>query len=247
MRRPVAAVDAGALSRFHGDMFAAVDHRRLFACLFLGLALSLSAVGCGEDRLSFRVLHVKVAHDGFEVLDVALMDAEGDGDLDLVVATEHDLRLLRFDRGGWSDASAGSGISQVPAVQRVHADGRDLLVERDGKLRRLVGSAVGTWQEAADDEQGPAPGASPVALADLDGDGLDERITLDGQTLRVERRTESGWRDLTAATGADGLALPGPGTRLLAGDLDGDGHLDLAVVGRRLFALLSNGGALPTD
>lgn len=217
--------------------------------LLLGLALLLGPAlpACDERALSFRVLHVPVAHDGFDLLDAALMDAEGDGDLDLVVATESDLRLLRFEPGGWSDASSGSGISRVPAVQRVHAAGRDLLVERDGQLRRLVGSAVGTWTEAERDEPGPAPAVPTELLLDLDGDGTDERATLDGTRLRIEQHTPSGWRDITASTGADGLVMPNPGTRLLAGDLDGDGHPDLAVVGGRLFALLSNGGALPGE
>jgi hypothetical protein len=207
--------------------------------------LLLLLCACDQSALSFRVLHVKVAHDGFEVLDAALMDADGDGDQDVVVATEQDVRLLVHEAGAWRDGSPGAGFGAVAKVERLHADGRDLVLERGGRVRRLVGSAVGTWTEAEADEPGPAPAPILAVELDLDGDGVPERARLDGRRLIVEANDGSGWRDVTVATGADGLTLPAPGTRLLTGDLDGDGHADLLAVGSRLFALLSNGGALP--
>lgn len=212
-----------------------------------GLLSLLALMGCNNRPvLSFRVLHVAVGHDQFEVLDVALVDPDHDGDLDLVVATDNDLRYLRHERGAWQNGTAGTGLDRVAPVQRLHRLGTSLLAERNGTLVLLSASEIGTWSEQS---EGPVPAIEPVVdtelLLDLDGDGNDERVRLAERRLTVESSSPGGdWRDVTALCGADSLLLPAPGRRLLSGDLNGDGQVDLAVVGGRLFVLLGNGGTL---
>ena len=61
----------------------------------------------------------------------------------------------------------------------------------------------------------------------------------------MERRDGQGnWIDITNRIGADGVRLPVPGRRLCAADIEGDGDIDLVLVGGGLFTLLNNGGRL---
>jgi hypothetical protein len=237
----------------------------------LALACLLPATACSDGRpLAFVPQTAPIGHDGAEVLDLAVLDVEGDGVLELVAARPDGLHLLRRSGGIWQDATPGTGLERVTPVETLVAAGRDLLVTRAGRTVRLVASDVGTWSEApaagTDTEPDPATetdsgsgaqaaeapatprGGGVQVDADLNGDGALDRALVDGRVVRVLLRDVTGTLgDVTTRVASDALPLQGPGRRILAADLDGDGDVDLVVAAGRLLLLLSNGGTLSSD
>jgi hypothetical protein len=215
----------------------------------LGALATLGALGgCGgRPALAFTPVPIRIGHDAAQVFDAVAIDADGDGDLDLVAATSDGLRYLRCDDGAWSDATPGSALDALTRVfDRLELDGRDLLAGGGGGGApvRLAFSGVGSWHEG-----GAAPESLPQCGTsvdvDLSGDGSIDRASIIGPIVRVELRDRAGGlHDVTTAVASDALKLRGAGRRLLAGDLDGDGDIDLLAVGERLLVLRSNGGTL---
>jgi hypothetical protein len=222
----------------------------------LALACLLTATACSDERpLAFVPQTAPIGHDGAEVLDLAVLDVEGDGVLELVASTADGLHLLRRRDGRWQDDTPGSGLARIAPVDALAAAGRDLVASRAGRAVLLAASDVGTWAEVPvtdDDAPGSAaalptpPGRTPVQVdADLNGDGALDRALADGRIIRVLLRDMAGrLEDVTMAVASDALPLRGPARRVLAADLDGDGDVDLAVAGGRILLLLSNGGTL---
>ncbi len=208
-------------------------------------ALALLAVACGRDPLVFSPRSIPVGYDRAPVVDADARDVDGDGDADVVAATTEDFRYLEWVDGKHVDATAATALGKVAAAEAMHRDGDDYVLRRDGAWVRLEYSGIGSWHETdapVDADYEPEPALE--ARADLDGDGVPDRARLDGRRVLVELRRGDAWVDVTAEVGARGLALPVDGTRLRAADLDGDGDVDLLVVGQRLYALWSNGGAV---
>ena len=220
----------------------------VIALASLGALATLGALGgCGgRPALAFTPVPIRIGHDAAQVFDAVAIDADGDGDLDLVAATTDGLRYLRCDDGAWSDATPGSALDTLTRVfDRLELDGRDLLAGGGGGAPvRLAFSGVGSWHEG-----GAAPESLPQCGTsvdvDLSGDGSIDRASIIGPIVRVELRDRAGGlHDVTTAVASDALKLRGAGRRLLAGDLDGDGDIDLLAVGERLLVLRSNGGTL---
>jgi|GEM_PF-209841 len=237
------------------------------------LTVALLSVSCSDVPLGFKGLQIQVAHDGFEVLDAHPVDLDHDGDMDLVVATENDLRYLRHERLRWTDESAGTGLPGLAPAERLRRVGDDFVLERGGKTTRLVYTGIGSWEEQGADSSGGlqadsnsngdsgreseavapavtstgnATDATLEIVADLNGDGIDDKAWVADRRVRVAFGDRSGaLLDVTHAVGADALKLPAAARRLHAVDIEGDGDLDLFVVAGRLFALLNNGGSSP--
>ncbi|MGB3542952.1 VCBS repeat-containing protein [Rubrivirga sp.] len=196
-----------------------------------------------------------VDHAEGEAVDAVFFDADGDGDLDLYVATagnefrgENDAirdRLYLGDgAGGFLEAPAGSlpdSFVHVGAVAPGDWDGdgdTDLFVGG-----RVVPRAYGMPAPSAllendgtgrfrDVTETAAPGLeaagmiSRAAWADLDGDGRDDLV------VAGEWMAPTVWRNTGSALEAVDTGLGGATgwwTALEVADLDGDGDLDLAL------------------
>ncbi len=196
-------------------------------------------------------------HADCEDLGACWFDADGDGDLDLYVASggieageRTELlrdRLYRNDGGlRFVDATAAS----LPDVRRSSSCVAAADFDRDGDLDLFVGTRVqpgrfphsepsvllrndgGRFVDVAS-ERLPGGGALGMVTAaqwtDLDGDGwLDLAIAAQWQPLRV-LGNDGGSRfvDRTEALGL--AAVHGQWNSLVAADLDGDGDVDLAA------------------
>ena len=220
--------------------FLPEDHQR-------GRVVWLRPVGEGESA----ALDQDVLLEGVgRVADAQAADFDGDGDLDIVVAvfgwhTTGGIILLR--QTGSQDGQPQftpetlderDGTIHVP-VADLNRDGRPDFAALISQEHESV-EAFTSREDGKFDKQviyrapDPSYGSSGIELVDLDGDGDLDVLYTNGDTFDsyyvkpyhsirwIENRGEAGWRDRKLAD------LPGV-HRALAGDLDGDGDLDIAA------------------
>lgn len=176
--------------------------------------------------------------------DVLAIHADGDSNLDLIVAVLDGLQTLRGDgKGGFvpgPTVSIGTRPSLIALVRQPDNDPRTLVVaDTIDKTLSLVGlSKDGSY----DKPQVMATGifAAELSTGDITGDGFDEVFVMDSPLLRVYKRNGLG--------GYSDEVLPTPGCTaqgMSVADLNLDGRLDLVVsCAKGLLTFLNQAGTL---
>lgn len=218
----------------------------------LTLAVALFT-GCSEPPLTFTPRILEVGYNA-EVIDAIPVDLDGDGDIDLLVSLKTGLRYMRFDEGMWTDQTPGTGLASVPEAYHgssILTVGDDLFLPPKGESDPAASSlhlkytGIGSWDALEGPPAGTLSGPLPSqeAAADFNRDGLEDRAVLDRGQLRFFFATNAGeWWDVSNLIGADALRLPDETRSVHTDDVDGDGDIDVLVIGKRVVALLSNGG-----
>jgi hypothetical protein len=224
--------------------------------------------GKGEWLMTTRALHpnIVVEHEdevsmytGAE--DIGAGDVNGDGHIDLVVASSDNAGINVYFGDG---TTINWEHQETPALPRNGWTNRLLLddIDNDGDLDIVAAVNAGPRVFKNSDGKGdwiPYSGGLPtplvqglfhgIAVGDIDEDGLTDIAVanwIDGPDV-FRQHPAGGWEPIEVGFdrmtgGAQGLAL---------GDMNNDGHVDIAVTGRLdregrgcvrgLFALLGDG------
>lgn len=229
---------------------------------FLGFPDSLlvfSTTG-GGDPLDLQLTsQIPLAlGDGLGLASIDAADRDGDGDEDLFVAYtgldskfnpgQLDLvRILPQEAGTFS--TANDERIDLPSFTQITSAGLKVLatdVTGDGKVDVVAGGSVGVFGSAAltlvaqraDGTFGaavPLSGveASALAAADLDADGRTDVLTGDEIRWAARPATFAAPETLLDDFPPDDFAIGADRLRIHAGDVTGDGLLDLLVSDRR--------------
>ena len=248
-------------------------HRPL--CTFAVLSL-LSVTACaaepapssGAAPLTTRYTDVTATHvptdPDLHALDAALLDVDGDGDLDVAVAVENGANRLYLNDGtGMLTHRAGAfgsarGDNEHVRVADFDRDGHmDVLfiAEEDEQHNLFLGDGKGGFVRAS--ERLPAKSqANGVAVGDLNGDGFPDIVvgnTTEGKEgvaqpfLWLNDRARPGWFIDASTSHLPAIDVQAQG--IVLADLDGDGDLDMVIAGQDPInrLLLNDGGGRFTD
>jgi len=182
-------------------------------------------------------------------MDARTLDADADGDVDIIIANEHraNILLLNDGSGRFSDASAarlprGEHDSEDIGIADLDGDGDlDIVVvsEDDQTNELFLNDGKGFFSDAS--QRLPVTGTSNAVLVmDLTGNGHpDILIGNNGQNVLLENDGAANFADVTSAR------LPGFADvtqDVVAGDANGDGHIDLLFGNEDANRLLLNNG-----
>jgi hypothetical protein len=184
---------------------------------------------------------------------LALVDANGDGRLDVITANndDDDIAVLLGDgRGGFQRAPGSpfpAGPSPYPfAVGDVNGDGRpDVVVPNSGTKNRtvtvLLGDGRGGFRPAPGSPVATANGPYHTALGDVNGDGRPDVVATHDDSNLASVLLGDGRGGFRPAPGSP-FDLGGRAGGIVAMDVNGDGKADLvAAVGTDVRVLLGDG------
>ncbi|HZY78184.1 MAG TPA: T9SS type A sorting domain-containing protein [Cyclobacteriaceae bacterium] len=178
--------------------------------------------------------------------DVTAADFDGDLDLDLAITNRLDNKVAILLGNGAGSFAAPTSISvgNLPtsiASGDINNDNKiDLVVGNEGndKISLVLGNGPGTFLTALDIVGGSRPN-NHVSLADLNNDGFPELVALgfyqDSNVnpgyVAIRKNLGNGFAGRTE------IACAGGDKGIGYGDFNGDGKVDLAVVGFRTRAV----------
>lgn len=213
---------------------------------FASAAFGQGLPGCDRPELSALTAYSLEAARG-----AAISDLDSDGDLDIAVADETAITILRNTGGGSFEErppiGAGSDIHAIAAGD-LNSDGRpDILVGRAGAGIVQIFRALpnGTYLAPATIF---TPSPVSIEVVDLNSDGHRDFVVCNRLTHTLTVFLNNGLGQFAqVGTHSVGL-LP---SRVAVGHLNGDAHLDLAVTsssGSGPTVLFGNGvGGFPTS
>jgi hypothetical protein len=171
---------------------------------------------------------------------LAVDDFNGDGDQDLAIGTDAPSIRLGAPAGTFGSASAAGptiGVNMLRVADFNQDGDPDIAVATGNQIAILLGAAGGTFAA-------PVPISFGVnhldlAVGDFDGDLDLDFATADNPVSEVRVALGAGDGTFTPQVAAE-PAGPNP-RRLIAADLNGDGDLDLAVLGLDTAVYVANG------
>lgn len=193
--------------------------------------VSLGGARCAEVRFDIAGAAEKTLTIGGPTRRARLRDVDRDGRIDLL-CEEDGPRLVRWMRdteGGFVDAGKFSSALDFVGLTDLDGDGHDeLVLLGDGALH--VRRGTGLFAFGVETVSPFAHGAE-TKLVDFDGDGLDDVVALTSDSAR-ELLVASGRSDLRFAPAvAYSTFADADFSQLSVTDVDGDGRLDVAMIG----------------
>ncbi|MET0288302.1 MAG: VCBS repeat-containing protein [Pseudoxanthomonas sp.] len=191
--------------------------------------------------------HVPAAAE-LHALDVALLDVDGDGDLDVVLAVENGQNLLYLNTGSGKlqrkDGAFGPRKADNEHVRTADFNGDGhadvvFVAEDDETPQLFLGDGKGSFRDVSD--RLPARGqGNGLAVGDVSGDGIPDIVvgnTSEGKSgsagpfLWLGDQDKRGYFIDATASHLAGLKAETQGVALA--DVDGDGDLDMVLANQQ--------------
>ncbi len=181
-----------------------------------------------------------VCTDGSGAIGFGVTDFDADGQLDVAVLStdSHDVRVTRGLGGGTfeetptyvldlGDAATPVGFAVAPLDD---VGGDELIAAQTSSAADAVIVASYAQGLAHVDSVGGDSDPRAIAVADLDGDTIPDLVTATGNSPALRVAAGAGARGFGAPAVPAGIDAVGVGRAVVAGAVDGDAKLDLAIV-----------------
>jgi Tfp pilus assembly protein PilF len=184
------------------------------------------------------------------VVAAVATDYDNRRDVDLLIGTADRAPLLfrnlrdgTFGEGAGAVGLARPGASGAIAAGDVNKDTfTDFFFASAQKDALALSDGRGSFASSSDLDS--VRDARAAQFIDYDNDGLLDLVAIDDGGIRVVRNLGGRWMDVSTRATADNKQGMDPGVRsLAAGDLDGDGDVDLLTGGERLTIWNNEGGS----